>query len=90
MTLPLGVKTKTSSYSRSIFSVSMNSPGSEVSCCQSTMRCSHSEVLGRLALLVAPVRGDAELGAAVHLLRCGSAPRPPCPPGPTTVVCNDW
>ena len=27
------------------------------------------EVLGRFALLVAPVRGDAELGAPVHLLR---------------------
>ncbi len=42
MTLPLGVKTNTSSYSRSIFSDSMNSPGSLVSCCQSTMRCSQS------------------------------------------------
>ena len=68
MTLPLGVKTKTSSYSRSIFSDSMNSPGSEVSCCQSTMRCSQSRSSARLALLVAPVRGDAELGAPVHLL----------------------
>jgi hypothetical protein len=39
---PLGVKTKTSSCSRSIFRLAMNSSGSEVSCCQSTMRLSQA------------------------------------------------
>ncbi len=37
-TLPFGLKTKTSSSSRSIFRFFMNSPGSEVSSCQSTIR----------------------------------------------------
>ena len=48
------------------------------------------QVLGRLALLVAPVRGDAELGAPVHLLRADLHLDRPCPAGPTTVVCSDW
>ena len=69
MTRPLGVKTKTSSCSRSILRLAMNWPGSLVSCCQSTMRLSQARSAGRgVVVLVVPVGGDAELGPAVHLL----------------------
>ena len=42
MTRPLGVKTKTSSCSRSVFRFSMNWSGSLVSACQSMMRFSQA------------------------------------------------
>ncbi len=41
-TRPLGVKTNTSSWSRSILRLAMNWLGSLVSCCQSTMRFSQA------------------------------------------------
>ena len=41
-TLPLGVNTYTSSWSRSSFRLDMNSEGSEVSDCHSTMRLSQA------------------------------------------------
>jgi hypothetical protein len=68
MTRPLGVNTKTSSCSRSVFRLSMNWAGSETSACQSMMRFSQSMSVGGGAVLVGPVRGHAPLGAVVHLL----------------------
>ena len=42
------------------------------------------------ALLVAPVRGDAELAPCGACRASGSGSRAACRPGPTTVVCSDW
>ena len=50
----------------------MNSRGSASSCCQSIScftHASHSSSPAALAVLVAPVRGDPELGGLVHLAR---------------------
>ena len=81
MTSPLGVKTKTSSCSRSIFRFAMNSPGSVVSCCQSTMRCSQADVLGVGASPCSPSGrrrrtrpAGASPGADLHLDRLALRP----------------
>ena len=67
MTRPFGVKTKTSSCSRSVFRLCMNWAGSVTSACQSMIRFSQSmSAVGR-AVLVRPVGGDAPLGPLVHL-----------------------
>ena len=67
-TSPLGVKTKTSSWSRSTLSVSMKSAGSigVALPVDDALTASPARPTGRL-LLVAPVGGDARLGPLVHL-----------------------
>ena len=63
---------------RSTFSASMNSLGSDVSCCHSSIERSHlsfaspsaaGPALPLAAVLVDPVRGDAELRHVLHLAR---------------------
>ena len=72
-TSPLGVKTKTRPPDRSMRRPSMNSRGSAMSLSQSIIWPSHARSAASLsllgALLVAPVRRDAELRRAVHVAR---------------------
>ena len=89
MTSPFGVKTKTSSWSRSIFSVSMNSAGSEVSDCQSTMRCSQAtSSLGECSLYPQWAAMPNSARWCISRVRICTSSGLPC--GPTTVVCSDW
>ena len=75
MTSPVGVKTKISSWYRSSFRNSRNSSGFFASSCSSSTWRNHGEVAIELvgcscvALLVAPVRRDAEVRRAVHVAR---------------------
>ena len=89
ITRPLGVNTKTSSCSRSVFRFSMNCAGSLTSACQSMMRLSQS----MSDVLPSPLY--AQCAATPHSARwcisrvriCTSIGRP-C--GPITVVCRLW
>ena len=70
-TSPFGVKTYTSSSKRSVRKSCMNSRGSASSDCQSMSCFTHAvhSSSAALAVLVRPVRGDAELRRLVHLAR---------------------
>ena len=90
--MPFGVKTKTSSCSRSIFRFCMNSSGSWVSDCQSMMRLSQAASASALApfrsLYCQWAATPCSARACISQVRICTSSGLPC--GPTTVVCRDW
>ena len=95
LTSPLGVKTKTSSWKRSIFTVSMNSVGSLRSRCHSMSWRSQANALPSSARTGAFCSLYFQCAAMpCSAMRCISWVRI-CTSirsarGPITVVCSDW